>query len=558
MLNSIIRAPALFIAVPLITLIAASHQAHAEIYKWRDNRGVIQYSDSPPVSNYTKVTRNEMVNALQTKDLCTVGPIKKSVASTKNLGAFLFVGTGINKSTTSTGSIWNTATAGTTVSKQVAPTSSVSQPIAKSTSVASPVTNQYTPLSTKSIFSVGGSNVSVLGLSSSKASKPRSNPIAAPATPVKTPTVAPTPTVPAVTAPSLPPVTTAPPVQTSAPPPTQVATTNPTTAPTTSDASANLIQVGLMPAVDISKNMTHAIGSSILKINSTTEVTPDSHTGAFRISCAPSHMSNDDPIVYPNQQGAAHHHTFYGNVSLDYKSNLSNLSAIGNSTCAGGIMNRSAYWMPSMIDTSTNTPILPTSTIFYYKSTVDVSLVKAPPKGLRMITGNSKAKSAAELTSNYYICYPGPNSKRTVYGWNPMIPKGSECEVGDTLTIEIAFPQCWDGVNLDSPSHQDHVVFPTHRPVAPPNNWFCPATHPVVIPQISMVTNFTVTKAAQDGNWRLASDNYERASDGGYSIHADWVNGWDEATMAGIVKNCLNARKDAHAHLLCDGRMFYN
>ena len=66
MLNSIIRTPALILTVPLFSLIAVSYPAHAEIYKWRDNRGVIQYSDRPPVENFTKVTRNEMVNALQT------------------------------------------------------------------------------------------------------------------------------------------------------------------------------------------------------------------------------------------------------------------------------------------------------------------------------------------------------------------------------------------------------------------------------------------------------------------------------------------------------------
>lgn len=568
MTSSFIRSPALLITLPLLALLATSHQANAEIYKWRDNRGVTQYSDRPPVSNFTKVTRNEMVNALQTKDLCTVGPIQKSVASAKNLNTFFgftvkkatttnFFGIPVTQAASTSSFITNTANTRpvSTGSVAASPTSSPvssARPTATAPTVSSPatapVTSQTSPLGIPSTFNSGSNNITVFGIP-----RPTRN--------SGSNFFGIRPTQPAATAPTAPVAAPAPVTAAPAPiivPPVQVAVNTPAPLPVIPNASPNLIQVGLMPAVDISKNMTHAIGSGALKINPTTEVTPNSHTGAFRISCAPSHMSNDDPIVYPNQQGAAHHHTFFGNVSLDYKSNLSNLSATGNSTCAGGIMNRSAYWIPSLIDTTTNTPILPTSTIFYYKSTVDVSLVKAPPKGLRMITGNSRAKSAADVKFNSMICYPGPNSKRTVYGWNPHIPKGDQCEAGDTLTIDISFPQCWDGVNLDSPSHQDHVVFPTHRPVAPPDNWFCPATHPVVIPQVSMITSFTVTKAAQEGNWRLASDNYEKTSAAGYSMHADWVNGWDEATMAGIVKNCLNARKDAHAHLLCDGRTFYN
>ena len=38
------------------------------------------------------------------------------------------------------------------------------------------------------------------------------------------------------------------------------------------------------------------------------------HDGAFRVLCNWSHMSYDDPIVYPAQPGVAHHHTFFGNT----------------------------------------------------------------------------------------------------------------------------------------------------------------------------------------------------------------------------------------------------
>ena len=304
-----------------------------------------------------------------------------------------------------------------------------------------------------------------------------------------------------------------------------------------------------MPAVDISKNVTPAVGYNTLRLQPTSEQARVSDIGAFRIACGVSHMSNDDPMIFPNQQAATHHHTFYGNTSLNYKSNLNTLSSTGNSTCAGGIMNRSAYWHPTMIDTRTNTPVLPDDgqALFYYKTGyngVVPSAVKVPPKGLRMLVGNPKATTAADVQATKYVCINHQTQDSNGMPWQKAIPN---CAVGTYLQMVVSFPQCWDGKNLDSPNHKDHMAYPDNG---------CPASHPVPIPEITLNMNFDIKTANQTASWRLASDNYAKTSPGGYSGHADWVNGWDEPTMAGIVRNCLNQSRDAHAHLMCDGRMF--
>ena len=304
----------------------------------------------------------------------------------------------------------------------------------------------------------------------------------------------------------------------------------------------------LIPMVDISKNIVPAIGYDTIRVQPTTEIAPLSDIGAFRIVCTPSHMSNDDPIVYPNQQGAAHHHTFFGNTSVNYKSDLYNMSAIGNSTCNGGIMNRSAYWMPSMIDTVNHVAISPDLAIFYYKSgyIVPKEFIKVPPKGLRMIAGNSKA-TTSETSTAHFTCL----NRVPFYGWKTSIPA---CNVGETMQMDVSFPQCWDGINLDSPDHKSHMAFSSND-FATPNK--CPTTHPIALPQISVNFNFKVTTINQQSAWRLSSDNYSSSYAGGYSAHADWVNGWDENLITGVVKNCINKGVDCHAHLLGDGRMFY-
>ena len=46
--------------------------------------------------------------------------------------------------------------------------------------------------------------------------------------------------------------------------------------------------------------------------------------------CGLSHRSKDDPIVYPRQPGAAHHHDFYGNRSTDAFSRYRTLVRAGD------------------------------------------------------------------------------------------------------------------------------------------------------------------------------------------------------------------------------------
>ena len=303
----------------------------------------------------------------------------------------------------------------------------------------------------------------------------------------------------------------------------------------------------LMPKVNTALNIPQAIGYDTLRVKNTTEIPPKTG-GAFRVVCTPSHMSNDDPLVFPNQPNAAHSHTFFGNTTTNYASDLSNLSAIGNSTCKGGLINRSAYWVPSMIDTTLNKAIAPDLAIFYYKrGYVPAGMVKAPPKGLRMLAGNPKATTEAQNAHIGFTCL----GRVPFYGWKGSIPA---CNVGETMQMKVSFPQCWDGKNLDSPDHKSHMAY-SGRDTPTANH--CPETHPVGIPLIAINMDYKITITGDYKKWRLASDNYATTSAGGISAHADWVSGWNQVFIQGFVDNCLNKDVDCHAHLLGDGRMIY-
>ena len=76
---------ALIVKVSVLTaiLVVFSTNTCAEIYKWRDARGITKYSDIPPPFAFAKATRNELINALQAKDVCIL-PNTKTV---KTIGA---------------------------------------------------------------------------------------------------------------------------------------------------------------------------------------------------------------------------------------------------------------------------------------------------------------------------------------------------------------------------------------------------------------------------------------------------------------------------------------
>jgi hypothetical protein len=302
--------------------------------------------------------------------------------------------------------------------------------------------------------------------------------------------------------------------------------------------------------VDDSELPTGSAGWGFDRVQPTSEVAPLSEIGAFRVSCDFSHMSYDDPIVYPGQPGAAHLHAFFGNTGTNAASTAQSIATSGNSTCRGGTLNRTAYWVPAMIDTTTNKPITPDTGGMYYKQgyTLKPSTAIQPlPAGLRMIAGdptNSKPGSVATR----FKCIGGPNNSNDQYG--SSIPN---CDAGASVVQEIFFPQCWDGKNLDSPDHKSHMSYV----VLAPGGYACPSTHPVPIPEITFNIWYTVQTPGAARSWRLASDVYDSSLPAGYSSHGDWFNGWRKDVSDAWNANCVQARRDCHAHLLGDGRMIY-
>lgn len=275
--------------------------------------------------------------------------------------------------------------------------------------------------------------------------------------------------------------------------------------------------------------------------------------GAFREMCGYAGMNNDDALVFPNQPGVAHLHTYFG-VQATATTTSDNIRSASWSTCAGGTLNNTAYWMPTIIDTLDGTPQKPTENNVYYKGSyffdaaTDAPKIVPVPTGLHLIVGNANNTDPAK-GSGRFVCY-GATSK--IPTWKKTIAAAyadGTCVPGGKFVMEIDFPICWDGVNLDSPDHKSHVVFPQQLQQSP-FTWYCPASHSVRLPSISYNISYAIPDNNAVNRWYLASDHSPAPA--GTSAHADYLMGWKQETVESFTTHCINEQRDCHNYLMGD------
>jgi Domain of unknown function (DUF1996) len=274
-------------------------------------------------------------------------------------------------------------------------------------------------------------------------------------------------------------------------------------------------------------------GSPDERVVRTGELPSPSHDGnaIFRTVCLFSQMNTDEPLPVHGEPDSSYLHLYWGNTAVRANPTAGSL-AKGNSTCRGGTVDRSAYWVPALIDTRIGAPIAPELIHVYFESGylgVRPDQVKPMPGGLRMVAGEAAASTGHGQVHAGWVCWSAFRDRVSA------IPT---CHAGDSVAMELTFPQCWNGRDLDSADHRAHMAYamPGHG---------CPATHPVALPQISYHVLYPVTAGTDTSRWRLATD----------TIQGGWINGWKEEIEATWIRGCVNVPVTCGSHMLGDGRV---
>ena len=311
-------------------------------------------------------------------------------------------------------------------------------------------------------------------------------------------------------------------------------------------------------------------------------VAANSWRGIFRINCDFAHSSYDDPIVFPGQDNAAHLHRFYGNTLVDENTTMETLYTRGESSCQGNQLNLSSYWVPALLapvyDQITGErqlddngdpawQVVPAVVgnddeaheVFYYSAGVDdLQSIQPIPPGLRMIAGDPMTQPGEEQDPAIarWHCQTWESDDATNPQFSATIP---ECEEPDRVRMDLFFPSCWDGVNLDSADHRSHMAYPVND--GGPEGTHCPDSHPVPVVRVSyhyafgVKPEFTHPVDKSSKGWRLAADMYEVSDTqpGGLSLHGDWFNAWHPSVMEAILANCIQGELDCHDGNLANG-----
>ena len=245
----------------------------------------------------------------------------------------------------------------------------------------------------------------------------------------------------------------------------------------------------------------------------------------FRMECNVDHFGANDPIVYPNMPGRSHMHSFYSNSSTNAASTTASLLAHTGSCNYTGDFDRSAYWIPSLLQGGEVYRDRSQQLVVYYRRAGGATgpPVHAFPAGLRMIAGDSRATSPQSQSVTFWDC--GAGGPRYA-----GIPDCTSSSSGDTPRAVINFPSCWDGVHLDSADHKSHMAYPN------PNTGACPAGHPVSLPRVTFESWYPGIHGGS---------SYSLSSGSNYSMHGDFFAAWDLRLQNGLIDNCLNTHRQS-------------
>ena len=235
----------------------------------------------------------------------------------------------------------------------------------------------------------------------------------------------------------------------------------------------------------------------------------------FLVECQSVGLAQIDPIVAPGSARSDHLHEFFGNPDVTPDTSTLSLTRTdrGDIACSD-VNDKSAYWSPVVYQDGE--VIRATTFRAYYKSpTPDVTPM---PLGLRVVAGDAAATSNQPSQVGFWEV--NGRKEVTTADSDNMIerPPGA-----NNVQLRVNFPQCWDGMHLDSPDHQSHMTYAV--------SGTCPASHPVRIPQLVTFTQYDAVGGA----------GFELSSGPWFTFHQDFWNAWAPDQMSELTSRCIAA-----------------
>jgi hypothetical protein len=170
--------------------------------------------------------------------------------------------------------------------------------------------------------------------------------------------------------------------------------------------------------------------------------------------------------------------------------------------------------------------VRPAQVLIEYRGNA-TSKVVPMPKFLRELTGDAKPTSR------------GPANARATWTCSGFADRLSDrypiCPAGSQVQRVQDFPGCWDGKNIDSTNHRDHVAFADKTSGACPQGF-------QAIPQLRITISYDIPRDVQiKGQYAL--DSFPEENHNPFSDHNDFINVNSAQTMQRIA-TCINKGKN--------------
>ncbi|MFE6533102.1 DUF1996 domain-containing protein [Streptomyces rochei] len=272
-------------------------------------------------------------------------------------------------------------------------------------------------------------------------------------------------------------------------------------------------------------------------------------TGTFTTDCGVNEndlFNSDNLIAAPGVDNGAHHvHDYVGNQDNDAFSSDEDLANADTSCRNQG--DRSTYYWPVLrlqdgteefdandqgggAEGNVGRILKPARAELRFVGNQQGDVV-AMPKFLRIITGDAKSFTNGDANANSSWSCTGFEDRQVTDKY-PLCPEGSQ------VVRTANFQSCWDGQNIDSANHRDHMAFVQEDGGCP--NGF------QAVPQLQVRLVYDIpTPVVENGQVRnpYAVDSFPEQLHKPITDHNDFINVMDEDLMDEVVR-CINSGED--------------